>query len=254
MKPVDIIIPYILGPDKGLELKYTLRSIDKNFQHDNYQIIIAGDNPGWLNNVEYFPFERTTKQANRNFTDQLLKLYSVLTDLDVTSHFIWTYDDIYFTCPVKLSDIKKLKAVAGFDSYPNHLDRSGAQKNWISTMNYTMKEVTKNGGSNYNYETHLPRYFSRNRVLKLFEKFNLLARPMMISSLYYNYYHKNDIPLCLFESYPGTRFLLRNTFDVPTLKKHIGRHLFTNNDPKTWNPVFKKVLQETFPEKCKFEL
>jgi hypothetical protein len=254
MKRVDIIIPYILGPDKGLELKYALRSIEKNFQYDNYRIVVVGDKPDWMVNTTYLFFERISEQKNRNFTDQLLKLYSALTELDATTHIIWTYDDVYFTKPVKLSDIKQLKAVASFDNYPNHLNNSGAQRNWRNTMSYTMQQVRKKGGSNYNYETHLPRYFNRNRILKLIDDFSLMARPMMISSLYYNHYHKNDKPVCLYETNPGIRFLLRKTFDAPTLKKHLVRHLFTNNNPRTWNPVLKKVLLEFFPEKSKYEL
>jgi hypothetical protein len=254
MKPVDIIIPYILGPDNGLELKYALRSIERNFQHDKYRVIVVGNKPDWLANVKHLAFERIPEQKNRNFTDQLLKLYSALTELDATPSFIWTYDDVYFTRPVKLADIKQLKAVASFDRYPHHLDNSGAQRNWRSTMDYTMQQVVKKGGSNYNYETHLPRYFTKSRILKLIDSFDLLSRPMMISSLYYNYYHKDKQPLCLYENNPGIRFLLRNTFDVPTLKKHISRHLFTNNDPRTWNPLLKRVLLEMFPEKSKFEL
>ena len=114
--------------------------------------------------------------------------------------------------------------------------------------------VTGKGGSNYNYETHLPRLFNRNRMLKLFDDFNLLARPMMISSLYYNFYHKDNEPLCLLEKNPGVRFLLRSVFDYENLKKQISRHLFTNNDPRLWNPVLKRVLSEIFNEKSSYEL
>ncbi len=254
MKHIDIIIPYILGPDDGLELKYALRSVEKNFQHDNYRIIVIGDKPSWLNQADHVPFEQIPSQKYRSFTDQLLKLYSLLTGKDITSHFIWTYDDIYFTNPVKLADIKQLKAVANFKKYPNHLDNAGAGPNWLSTMHYTMNQVQQQGGSNYNYETHLPRYFNRNRVLTLIDKFNLLSRPMMISSLYYNTYNRNEEPVCLFETKTKIRFLLRSVFDYETLKKHMSRHLFTNNDPRMWNPVLKRVLSEMFPKKSKYEL
>ena len=253
MKRIDIIIPYIPGPDDGLELKFAIRSIEKNFQHDNFRILVTGDKPSWLKKENHIPFDRIPQQKYRNFTDQLLKLYSLLTQKDISEHLIWTYDDVYFTREVKLSDLRQLKAVASFTRYPRHLENAGAGPNWMSTLQYTMKEVTKKGGSNYNYETHLPRFFNRNRVLKLFDNFNLLARPMMISSLYYNLYHKDDEPLCLYERNPGIRFLLRSVFDYESLKKQIRRFMFTNNDPRMWNPVLKKVLSEMFPEKSSYE-
>ena len=243
-----------MGPGNGMELKFALRSIEKNFQHDNYRIIVVGDRPDWLINVEHLQFARIPEQKNRNFSDQLLKLYAALTGFDVSAQFIWTYDDVYFTRPVKLTDLKQLKAVAGFDKYPGHLDNSGAGPNWRNTLNYTMESVMENGGSNFNYETHLPRYFSKSRVLKLYDKFNLLGKPMMISSLYYNYYYAKKQPTCLFDTKEKIRFLLRSLFDTQTLKREMKHHLFTNNNPLTWNIVLKKVLGDMFPEKSKYEL
>lgn len=255
MKRLDFILPYVMGPDKGMELKFALRSIEKNFIHDNYRVIIVGDKPDWLTGVEHLPFTRIPEQKHRNFADQLLKLYAVLTNLDVGSNFVWTYDDVYFTSPVKLADLKQLKAVASFDRYPDHLEGKGAGPNWKTTMSYTMVSAIENGGSNYNYETHLPRYFAKTRVLQLIDKFNLLSKPMMISSLYYNIYEKGKHPVCLYDdSTQRIRFLLRSMFDVASLRKQLRRYLFTNNDPNNWNTVLKTVLQEMFPEKSKYEL
>jgi len=254
MKQIDFIIPYVMGPGNGMELKFALRSIEKNFLHDNYRIVIVGDRPNWLTGVEYLQFARIPEQKNRNFSDQLIKLYAALTGLDVTAQFIWSYDDVYFTRGIKLSDMKQLKAVAGFHKYPHHLDNSGAGSNWKNTLDYTMESVMEKGGSNYNYETHLPRFLNKNRVLKLYDKFNLLSKPMMISSLYYNFYFADKEPLCLFDTKEKIRFLLRSLFDVKTLNREMNRHLFTNNNPLTWNIVLKKVLGDMFPEKSKYEL
>lgn len=255
MKRIDFIIPYIKGPDNGLELKYALRSIEKNFDHDNYRIIIIGDKPDWLCGAEHLPFSRIPEQKHRNFADQLIKLYAALTNLDVSANFVWTYDDVYFTSKVNLADLKELKAVASFDQHPNHLDGKGAGPNWKSTLSYTMLAAIENGGSNYNYETHLPRYFNKTRVLRLIDKYMLLDKPMMISSLYYNLYDKTKTPVCLYDnSGQRIRFLLRSMFDVATLRKQLRRYRFTNNDANNWNVVLKTVLQEMFPGKSKFEL
>jgi hypothetical protein len=254
MKRIDIIIPYVLGPNDGMELKYAIRSIEKNFQHDNYRVIVAGDKPGWMKAENHFPFKQIPEQKYRSFTDQLLKLYSVLTNAGISDGFIWTYDDTYFTRPVKLANLRRLKAITSFDTHPRHLDNNGAGSNWKDTLQYTMAQVLKEKGSNHNYETHLPRYFTKARVLKLIEKFDLLSRPMMISSLYFNIHHKNETPVFLYDNRNTIRFLLRSTFDYNTLKKQMNRHQFTNNDPRTWNPVLKKVLMEMFPEKSSCEL
>lgn len=254
MKRIDIIIPYIMGPDNGLELKYALRSIAKNFVYKNYRVILVGDKPNWLTKVVYIPFTRVGEQKNRNFADQLLKLYSVLNTMEVSADFAWTYDDVYFTQPVVPEDIQQLKAVAGFDRYPNHLEGKGAGPNWMDTFLYTLDAVKKADGSNYNYETHLPRWFNKKKVLALFERFELLGKPMMLSTLYYNLYHSKETPLCLFDNNPGIRFLSRTTIDYAQTRKLITRHRFTNNAPSSWNAVMKKVLEQMFPEKSQFEI
>lgn len=254
MKSIDIIIPYVKGPDNGLELKYALRSIEKNFQHDNYRVIVAGEKPDWLNPDLFFPSEKIFQEKFRSFLDTLLKLYSVITEVSGSPEIIWTYDDIYFTKPVKLTDIRRLKAVAGFGTHPTHLVNCGAGGNWIKTLEYTMETVREAGGSNFNYETHLPRLFNRARILKLFREYSLFEKPMMISSLYFNLYNKDQQPITLINDNPGIRFLLRSVFDYENLKKRMSNHLFTNNAPLSWTPVLKRVLLEMFPQKSRFEL
>ena len=254
MKRVDIIIPYIMGPDNGLELRFALRSIQKNFEYKNYRIIVVGAKPDWLTVVEHLPFDRVAHQKNRNFTDQLLKLYSALTTLNVSAEFVWTYDDIYFTAPVTLEDIAQLKAVAGFDRYPRHLDSSRAGPNRKIPVPLPVEPGLDEGRSNYNYETHLPRVFGKKKVMELIDRYNLLGHPMMISSLYYNLLFRDQEPLCLFDSNPGIRLMIRKLMDYPSLRKVIPRYRFTNNAPGSWTPVLQKVLQEMFPEKSKYEL
>lgn len=254
MKRIDIIIPYIMGPDNGLELKFALRSIARNFIYKNYRVIIVGDKPDWLTKAVHVPLKRAPEQKNRNFTDQLVKLYSVLTTMDISADFVWTYDDVYFTREVMPDDIALLKAVAGFDRYPNHLDGKGAGPNWTETFFTTLDAVKKDGGSGYNYETHLPRWFNKKKVLALFEKYQLLGTPMMISTLYYNLYHRSEQPVCLFDNNPGIRFLPRTTIDYETTKKLMLKNQFTNNAPASWNQVTKKALTELFPEKSAFEI
>jgi hypothetical protein len=254
MKRIDIIIPYIMGPDNGLELKYALRSIAKNFVYKNYRVIVVGDKPDWLTKAVHVPFARVAEQKCRNFNDQLLKLYSVLTTMEISAAFVWTYDDIYFTQAVLPEDIMQLKAVAGFDRYPNHLEGKGAGPNWMETFFYTLEAAKKAGGSNYNYETHLPRWFNKKKVIALFERFELLGKPMMLSTLYYNLHHSKEEPICLFDNNPGIRFLPRTTIDYDQTRKLMAHHRFTNNAPSSWNAVMKKVLEQMFPEKSGFEI
>lgn len=248
MKPVSIIIPYIMGPDNGLELKYALRSIEKNFAHDNYTIVVVGDNPDWLSdNVNHVPMPRLQGGKYTAFKDQILKLYTVLTEFDVTDNFIWTYDDVYFTNKVTIGDImipkaaKVIQKIEEIDLYPGG-------DNWKNCI----KKALKATNGKYVYETHLPRYYNKNKMLKLMDKFGMLNEPFVIASLYYNHYLKDD-PLLLNDGRIHFRFMIRSTFDVEKLEKFMRIAKFSNNNPASYNMILKDVLAKIFPLRSRFE-
>ncbi|MFA5420043.1 MAG: hypothetical protein WC341_16440 [Bacteroidales bacterium] len=248
MKKVTIVIPYILGPDNGLELRYTLRSIEKNFRHDNYEIIVIGDKPDWLTNINHVPFTRVPVRDFRTFDDQLMKLYVALTECDITNDFIWTYDDTYFTSEVKLDDIKSLKAIRRIYSRNTVEDFPGGS-NWKICI---MKALDDTGGK-FVYETHLPRWYNKRKMLTLFDKFDMLNRPTVIATLYYNYFFKDQEPQLIEDNKDHIRFLCRSTFEPDRLEKIMRRSKFSNNNPAVWNKIFTETLQRIFPDSSKYE-
>ena len=248
MKPVTIVIPYIMGPDNGLELKYALRSIEKNFDHDNYTVIVIGDRPDWLINVTHVPFTRLQEGKYTAFKDQILKLYSVLTEFDVSENFIWTYDDVYFTSRVKLEDIVKPKAAKVVTKLED-IDLYTGGHNWKNCI----KQAIADTGGKYVYETHLPRFYNKKKMLQLMDHFKMLSKPTVIATLYYNYYSKGLSPIMINDNKDHFRFMIRSTFDVERLEMLMRRAKFSNNNPNSYNLILKSVLEKLFPICSKFE-
>lgn len=236
-----------MGPDNGMELKYALRSIEANFAHDNYEIIVLGSKPDWLTNVTHLSIPRIGERPMRAFADQILKLYTALAELEVTNDFVWTYDDVYFTQKVTLDDIKSLKFALDLQSI-NEVENIEGGANWRTAI----KDALTATESLRIFETHLPRWYNKSKMLKLIDRYMLISNPMVLATLYYNTYFKQAQAIDVNKE-KGIRFMVRSMFDIKTLEKHMRKHKFTNNNPSTYNDVLKYALDTLFPIGSKYE-
>lgn len=249
MKRVTIVIPYIMGPNNGIELRYALRSIEKNFDHDNYHVLIIGEKPDWVTNVDHIYFQRLPEQDFRAFEDQILKLYTALTECDVSNDFIWTYDDVYFTSKITLKDVSTPKAAKRVEK-PADVDAFPGGSNWKECI----KRALIATGGKYVYETHIPRYFNKKKMLFIIDKYELLSKPMVIASVYYNHYANASVePIILNDNKDHFRFMCRSLFEPDRLVELMSRSMVTNNNHASLNNVFIAALQRIFSICSKFE-
>lgn len=87
-----MVISYPLGTGsklKNFELKMSLRSIEKHLANVD-QVIIVGEKPDWIQNVEYIQFPDTTNIPDQNI---MLKTMEALKRVDKVLH---VHDDHYF--------------------------------------------------------------------------------------------------------------------------------------------------------------
>ena len=90
---MDIVIPYLQTSSD--ELRYALRSIEQNVEHD--RVFIIGDRPGWIKNVEYIPYH----QAYRRYHNVRNIMQLACDNPDISDDFIFTNDDIFIMKPTK---------------------------------------------------------------------------------------------------------------------------------------------------------
>lgn len=90
---LPIIIPLIETKD-NIELRYTLRSIEKYY--GSTEIFLVGDCPRWIKNIHHIPFKQDPIQCrNKNVMQKLL-----LASNTINSDFIRWSDDIFALGPV----------------------------------------------------------------------------------------------------------------------------------------------------------
>lgn len=237
-KQNDIIIP--LGPSKidHLDLKFALRSIEKNVK--NYgDIWIIGDLPKWITGVNHlgvsddpdprfkeFNIHRKIKSAciNRGISEDMLMInddHFLLEEIDATSY------PFYYKGTVTDSWIK---------------NRSDYRK----TMNHTRRYLMDRGFDDKNFDTHTPIIYNKKKYLTSFNEINW-GTPWGygIKTLYCSVNRIKG------EYMPDLKLKKKHTYEeVKELTK--GRHVVSCTDvPMKYG--LADYLEELFPEKSIYE-
>lgn len=211
---MTILIPYINSPLN--ELRYALRSICCNQQHDN--VVICGDVPSWYKGA-YVCKKNTAKTKQMNVYENICA--GLIFEGMVSEDFILWYDDLYKIKPEPL----------------------------VNTNLGTLKDALK-------MNFHLSTKIGIENVLKLYPQGLFFGnhRPMIINGKKFR--EMNVKPLYNIKSLYGNYAGITGEFadDVKernerNIKLNGQTYLCTHNITRhTIN-----LLDKLFPEKCKYE-
>lgn len=251
---MNIVIPYILGPDDCFELRYALRSIDK-FLVGEHKIILIGQKPGWIKNVEFIEKSPVTGIKYGRWFDLHEKIQSACLYDEKEEGFVYTYDDVFFLKETTLEHIKRPIAVQDLAKVTKRFANKTASYDWQFLLWKTCDQLLSEGLPAYNYETHLPRYFDKQKMLEVFEKYDCLIDPWQISTLYYNNTQPEIIPTLLLSDPPiNYKAGIYYAADYPSILKEVKGKQILNISPKSYDVAMRKFLQDRFIEKSKYEL
>lgn len=243
-----IVYPYLHQLSQWDELKYSIRSVCKNFK-EPFEIVIIGDKPTWYNGKHI----QTTPIRGRKFTrafDIARKLEIICKSEMITENFVYMYDDQYFINSTELKDFDG--AVCMNEIVKRKVPKLGSET-WLELMARTVEVLHQNGHEKiYNYETHLPRVLSKKKLRIMMDAYDLHRNPLLFNTIYFN------------EFYPVPRIILEQSNPIkagvykPMTSDGI-RHLcrdkkILNNGERGFNHSLKIFLKNSFPEKCRFEL
>lgn len=161
---IDVILP--LGKSKidYLDLRYTLRGMEKYLK--NYgDIYIIGEKPKWIKNVIHIPFADNPKKERKEFNIYSKILHYCYLKGSPRS-FLFTNDD-----HIHLNEIDAL-------TYPYYTrgDIEPAMKanksNYRATLNHTRKHLRKLGLPELHCDVHCPIIYNSEEFIKTFEGVN----------------------------------------------------------------------------------
>lgn len=249
---IDIIYPNIEKFAQWEELRYSIRSLEKNLRNIEFKIWIVGDWPQWLDpeKASHIPCEFTGKTPR---IDILHKHLAVIGNHDIHEEYFWMNDDIYLVNPVQYADMCLNVAINNLRVSKSIFSR---QTTWGRDVLHTY-EVIKNAGlPTWNYAAHIPHRYEKQKVLQLIQEFNMLEDPLEITILYYNYWFRDYYPyLDTLDTDNNQGFSVnRLNPSIPNLEAQLRVKKYMNNGEGGMGPVLQRYLEKLFPDKSRFEL
>lgn len=230
---MDIIIPYRNSPSNGLELRYTLRGIEKYFPELG-NVFIIGDCPNVLQNVVHIPKteskEREHKQLNiRN------KLLAACEDNRVSDSFAWFSDDHFL-----------LKAYLPDYNYRNELHLAIINFTQHQSYRATLVNTYRHLKDGYEYG-HGPMVFEKDKFKRAANGLNW-STPWgySIKSLYCT------LNRIAGEQYPDLK--IKAELTAENIHRLIASRPYFSIDDRGLNDDMKNVLESLYPNKSQFEI
>lgn len=231
MPPKKRDIVYILSTDTdGEELRYSLRSIEKNFPHRF--VWFVGGQPEGLKPDRAVPHQQGGADKWERIRSSMLK---VIQEPELSPEFFLFNDDFFVMKPVKSFTYNYADR-----TLTDRLEELREVHPWLNPYGRSVlkarEELKKQNFGEINFEVHLPMLFEKDKVPSILK----CSSPQM-RSVYGNvnnikYRQHDDVKVYDLESVPEDT-----------------DYLSTNDD------TFKKgkvgeYIRETFPEPSRFEL
>jgi len=257
-RKISIVYPNVNQYTQWVELKYSLRSLEKYLIGVDYDVIIVGDFPDKLDlDKKKITFIECKCSGQTSRLDQAVKRVAVDNDLRVNEEYFWMNDDIYFIRPVTYPDLCIPRALYDLK---NHITKftagAGAHRSvWArDSINTFDRLIAEKLPTNY-YSLHLPYRYEKTKSKELFKRFDLLKNPYVFENLYFNLFHA-DITRMLPEYIFPVISVIKSEFDEKKLQENMenSNKLFLNNAEEGMTPKFKEILFSMFNKKSRFEL
>lgn len=256
-EPITLLIPYLQSEAAGEELKYALRSWEKNFK-EQFKVIVIGDREDWFSNeithIEHFRHQIFDKGRRKEIAnpqaDVAHKLFTAITTGLVKGKFILSNDDIYVLGDQTLGVIEMLKTFGNLTKLagkPGGLYRENALR--------TAKLLQATGKPTVRYGTHTPVVLEAEKLLEVLITYKCVEQGTLVSSLYFNHFYPDARGTIGITGGPECTWLAsvyRPDPNKALLESAFKTRYYINCNSAGWEAL-KPYLEKEFPNKSRFE-
>jgi len=235
---MDVVIPHNDGSYWNCnELRYCLRSLDKNFRSLG-EVFIVGHKPKWVKNVKHI--DMGDRYPNNKGACIINKILTACDDDRVSGNFLFISDD---QCFLKSMSATSVKPYYTYDLATSRITYKN--KFWRECMVGVKKTLRKAGLPCFNYETHTPKIINKSRFIDTMQLYDWAHILYPTHTLYFN--HTVRTPKNMPANYRV--FFDKEFMDVGLIK---GKSFLGYSDlGLSWR--LQKKLKELFPRKSRFE-
>ncbi len=230
---MDVVIPYRHSAHNGLELRYTLRGIEKFFP-DLENIFIIGDCPGFLKNVIHIP---TTESKERQFKALNIKnkLLLACQDKRVSDSFAMFNDEHFLLKPFT-------PTVHHAGKLEHSIRRYNSHQTYRNTLTNTLLFL-KDG---FDFDTHSPIVFRKDIFIRTVTKADW-SRPWGygIKSLYCN--------MAGIKGEFATDLKIKQSWSKENISGYLLNRPYFSLDDRALNVAMFRVLEDLYPQKSIYE-
>lgn len=247
---IDIIYPNAEKFVQWEEMKYSLRSLEKNLIDVEFRIWVVGDKPEWLSKEAHFINVPCSGKTTR--VDQAMKRIAVDNNKDINEEYFWMNDDIYFINPVTYADLCVPKIM---EDLSKRMHKYDIHTTWGKDMHSTYQKLKAENLPTLNYAIHLPYRFEKLKSKELFKLYKLEENPFVFENLYFNLFYQHLLPYHLSLDLNNNLLCVLNrpnpNWNVVASQLKVKK--FFNHSEQGMSDRLKTLLQSLFPEKSRFE-
>lgn len=234
-------IVYIVGRESrwdDMELKYSLRSVEKHCINWSGRVFIIGHKPRFIHNVIHIPASDAHKNKARNIMEKVLIAAS---SDDVSENFMLLNDDYFLRKPVDVTNYPywhKCDLARTMDI--NKTEYYFHVKATFDMLKYLERPIL-------NFDTHCPIIYNKEKFRDLVKNFNWdIPHGYILRSMYCNIYGLNDgyKEDCKVSRPLGPQYWDEYTKNADCFS--IGDSAITGG--------FMKFMEQEYPEKSRFEV
>lgn len=247
--PLDFVYLYIHSAAAGEELRYSIRSVLKNYLGPA-RIWVVGDKPEWYQGL-YVPLRRIRKKRGQARLDRANKFHHIATAVpEINDRFVAMQDDIYFVNPVSYYDLNR-RWVNGPPLTPEKIATWNPKHGYLKQQVATARAL-HDRGINYvsNYSTHTPKFYFKDDLARVIDGYEALTRPLVCTILFDNAIERIDNP---FPIQPFRYRLKSQDHSTEEVLFRCRDKLFLNHLNESWTAATEKAVQVMFPGPTKIE-
>lgn len=268
MQGTDWVIPWINpggpGSREREDLKFALRSLER-YWVGNVRVTIIGDDPGFTH-LWHASHQREATDDHPKALDAVRKMEAIIGLAYVQERFAYGYDDTYLLRPVDELYLSRRRATK---EIPADWNGTVSTRKWSSALANTVQVLRDNGFTRiWNYETHMPRFFEKRKMLEVIHLYKAAERRLLLPTLYFNHHFKGQEPEIL-SPHDDCKVIFtgRNdgqgvppaatTNEVKALIHYkqatIGKHFLNHNNRGMADPAMQYLRHALWPEPSTFE-
>lgn len=235
----SIVIPLTKSEIGYKDLRYALRSIEKNVKNFK-NIVIVGEEPKFLKNVDFIPFsdDPDKRWKERNI---LRKVQAACLSPLVTNNFLFMNDDHFILHEI---DATKYPYYFGGTWTISWMKNRGTYR---ATANHTRRWLENRGFPDNNFDIHCPIIYNKEKFMKSFNEIDFeTPYGYGIKTLY-----------CASNRIDGEYMRdmkMKMPYTLQEVKDKVeGRHVVSSTDVAIKYGL-GEYLQTMFPEKSRFEV